>query len=76
MTPCVQVVLSGTLTFGVPILWALRELVVLRRPRNDPGDGPDRPPSPPERDPDAPQLPACLIPKRQALRPARAPELV
>ncbi len=76
MTPGVQVVLSGTLTFGVPVLWAVRELIMLRRPRNDPRDGPDRPPSPPRLAPDAPALPACLIPRRQTPQPARVPELV
>ena len=75
MAPGVQVILSGTITFGVPMLYAVCELIMLRRPRNDPGDGPDRGPSP-RNDPDAPKLPACLIPKRQATQPTRTPELV
>jgi hypothetical protein len=66
MTPGVQVLLSGALTFGVPLLLAARELVALKQPRNDRGgfDGPreDAPKPPiPGGQPRAPQLPACLI---------------
>ena len=59
VTPEIQVVLSGTLTFGVPLLLAIHELAVLRR---NPGQsGPDRTPEPfpAPRKP----LPDCLIPK-------------
>ncbi len=66
MSPAVQVVLSGCLSFGIPLLIALFELRSLRRYR---GGGGWRRPSP------APQprpmqggtrpLPACLIPTAQ-----------
>jgi len=75
MAPGVQVILSGAITFGVPVLCAVRELIMLRRSRNDPDDGPDRKP-PPEHDPNPPKLPACLIPARRTTQPTRTPELV
>ena len=58
MTPAEQVVLSGALTFGVPLLLAIRELILLRRPRRD-GGPPPGDPIPPAPKP----LPDCLIPK-------------
>ena len=60
-----HMLLSGTLTFGVPLALAVRELVLLRRPRGGTwlGDGP-RPTAPRPMPPDAPRaLPDCLIPK-------------
>lgn len=59
----VQVVLSGALTFGVPLVLALRELVVLRRGGGR-GWWPDRGPEPePDPQPMRPtELPACLRP--------------
>lgn len=60
-----QVFLSGALTFGVPLAWAVRELVILRRPDRGAwgGDGP-KIPNPMPLPPDAPRrLPECLIPK-------------
>lgn len=75
-----QVVLSGTLTFGVPLAWAIREWYVLRRPDGGawPGDE-KRPDHPRPLPPDAPpkRLPECLIPKLpvNAGRP-RVPETV
>ena len=59
MAPGTQVVLSGLLTFGVPLVLALRELRELRRrprggwepPAHEPVPVPPRP------------LPDCLIPK-------------
>lgn len=75
MTPGTQVFLSGALTFGVPLLLAVRELLVIRRP--SPGAPPDENPPPPPMPPpprydsDRP-LPACLVPQR---RPERVPEL-
>jgi hypothetical protein len=68
MRPDVQIILSGCLTFGVPLLIALRELVMLRR-NNRPGR-PFEPPKPPEPKP----LPSCLIEAARAKR--REPELV
>ena len=76
MTPGLQVVLSGSLTFGVPIVLALRELVMLRRSGNDRDDGDDRKPAPPSDLPGLPKLPACLIVQPPVKRPARVPELV
>jgi hypothetical protein len=81
MEPCVQIVLSGTLTFGVPLLYAVHELVAMRRWRDDPGDDPARepPPTPPRTEPGKP-LPACLIPnlppRPATAKPARTLELV
>ncbi len=66
MTPGVQALLSGALTFGVPLLFAARELIVLRRPDGGAG-GLDRPrdpapvPPPPGNEPHSRPLPACLI---------------
>jgi hypothetical protein len=61
MRPDVQILLSGSLTFGVPLILAVRELVVLRR-GGGPGWRPDD-----HREPDPmpllpPELPACLRP--------------
>ncbi len=69
MNPNLQIALSFALTFGVPILFAARELLSLRRPRD--GGRPDEPPAPPR--PQRP-LPDCLIPKPMATRPARVLE--
>jgi len=65
MAPGVQIVLSGTLTFGVPLLCAVRELIVLRRRPGGGGGDFRRHPEPPPRprtQPDLPKLPDCLIP--------------
>lgn len=74
-----HILLSFTLTFGVPLAWALRELLMLRRPQGGawPGDGPTTPPPHPM-PPDTPRsLPDCLIPKLSPSRPrARMPETV
>jgi hypothetical protein len=80
MSPVVQVVLTSTLTFGVPLVWAVHELFLSRRP--EPGswrpDAPDihPPPVPPEGEPKRPALPDCLIPTRVVAREIRVPELV
>jgi hypothetical protein len=54
------ILLSGTLTFGAPLLLAIHELIALRRRPQD--DGWDRrridPPPPPPK-----PLPDCLIPR-------------
>jgi hypothetical protein len=69
MTSATQIVLSGALTFGVPLVLAIRDLITLRR---DPG-GSWPPSPPPQTPPPAPrtgsppirrELPACLIPVR------------
>ena len=76
MTQAAQILLSGALTFGVPIVLAVRDLMALRR-----GRGGGNWPSPPEAPPPSPnagsptmrpvlrptlhkELPACLIPVR------------
>ncbi|MBC7800771.1 MAG: hypothetical protein H7Z10_09115 [Gemmatimonadaceae bacterium] len=87
MEPSTQVILSGLLTFGVPLAFAIRELIVTRRipPSQWGGDGPPPPapvPPPPDKTPDwvAPNkpLPECLIPKPMTPSPqrVRVPELV
>lgn len=73
------VVLSGSLTFGIPLLLALHELYDLRRrgKGNWDGDGPG--PNAPSRPPSRPSLghkplPDCLIPQLQP-NPVRMREL-
>jgi hypothetical protein len=65
MSPGIQIILSGTLTFGVPLGLAVRDLIALRRP-----SGGDWRPEPPEPMPVPPTgggspaqraLPACLL---------------
>jgi hypothetical protein len=62
MAPELQVILSGALTFGVPLAVAVRELIVTRR-----GGGwrPERLPEPRPQKP----LPPCLIPTLGPRRP-------
>ncbi len=76
MRPDIHILLSGCLTFGLPLLFAIRELLILRR--DDNGDGPQRRP-----DPEVPPkpLPPCLLvafqPRPVPQRPeVRQPELV
>ncbi len=71
MSPATQVLLSGLLTFGVPLLFALHELLALRRA--DRG-GPPPPPAPPPRPPAPKPLPDCLIPRPMA--PERRPRVL
>ena len=67
MDGATYVLLSGTLTFGVPLALALRELLELKR-RDEGGwdwDGPvPDAPKPPPKSGEKP-LPDCLIPKLQ-----------
>ena len=70
MSSSTMVLLSGALTFGVPLLLAIRELIALRRWDRGPGgrDGsaePEPPPAPPGSAPAVKPLPACLIPMRR-----------
>lgn len=84
MSPTTQVLLSGALTFGVPMVLAFRELRVLRRQGRNGGWGgepaapPPPPPSPVEQGPPTRPLPECLIIAARGLpqRQARVPELV
>lgn len=65
MNAGLQVVLSGALTFGVPLVVAIHQLLIMRRPNRD-GWGGDGPPGPnPGLLPGNPpkRLPECLIPK-------------
>lgn len=59
MTPTTFVLLSGTLTFGVPLAAAVWELLTI--PPSRPGGGDEPPPEPRFRDPPRP-LPDCLLP--------------
>ena len=71
------VLLSGTLTVGVPLVLAMRELFELRR-RHDGGwdgdGGPPFPPPPPPPTTGHKPLPECLIPRLPA-QPVRMREL-
>ena len=77
MTPATFVLLSGALTFGVPLYFAMRELKTLRPGGGGPGpDRRDPDPAPPK--PDRPvtmvpqkPLPDCLIPKPMVHMPAQ-----
>ena len=83
MESSTQVILSGVLTFGVPLAFACRELLAARRPPRGSwgGDGPPPPapvPPPPDFSPEAfkpmKPLPDCLIPKPMALPRADSPQ--
>jgi len=73
MTAAAQILLSGALTFGVPLALAVRDLMSLRR---GPGGGswPPQPQTPPPQPSSGGpairrELPACLIPVRARLEP-------
>ena len=65
MTPTTFVLLSGTLTFGVPLAVAIWELLSI--PPGRPGGGDEPPPEPRFRDPPRP-LPDCLLPPPNPIR--------
>ena len=74
MASATMVLLSCALTFGIPLLFAVWELIAIHRRPNGPGPGPDpQPPAPPSPrwDPTTRQMPACLVPQR---RPERVRE--
>ncbi len=77
MTSATFVILSGMVTFGLPIIFALYEL---RRLQPPPCGGSDGPPPPPCQSPILPKpLPDCLLPKPLIIGQAtevRALELV
>ena len=77
MSPALQVALSGTLTFGVPLALAIREMLKLRRGgRRGRGDDPgerDPFPLPTGGAPSVRKLPACLVPVTAADRVPRQP---
>jgi hypothetical protein len=79
MQAATQVILIGALTFGVPLVWAVHELIALRRSsgRFRRGNEPP-PPEPPKLSPDRPKpLPECLIPKLpRTVARTRVPETV
>ena len=64
MSSATFVMLSGLLTFGVPLLLAIRELGRLG-PSSNGGDGP---PPPPPVQPGPRPLPDCLMPRPVSLR--------
>ncbi len=82
MTPGTQIILSGTLTFGVPLALAVRDLIALRRPSG--GSWRPEPPEPIAPPPSGgggsarPALPQCLIDAARGDpgRTVRMPELV
>lgn len=66
MSPGVQVLLSGALTFGIPLVLAIREILITRS-GDEPGSGgpgqpPPEPPKPISLGPGGKPLPACLFP--------------
>jgi len=65
MDGAAYVMLSGALTFGVPLALAVRELLDLKRRGggNWDGDGPQPEPTPPPSPRGEKPLPDCLIPK-------------
>ena len=66
MSPAAFVILSGILTYGAPLAFALRELAVLRRTP----DGPEWRPDPkPEPAPTPKPLPPCLLVAFQPVKP-------
>ncbi len=76
MNPGTQIILSGTLTFGVPLVLAVRDLITMRR-SNDGGWRPEPPDpvAPPPvtgSGPAIPSLPACLLEAAKGL-PFRDP---
>ena len=66
MSPATQVILSGSLTFGVPLVLALRDLFLLKKRPRDGGWQPEPPePDIPKPDnggqPTREVLPSCLL---------------
>jgi hypothetical protein len=64
MRPDIQVLLSGALTFGLPLLLAVRELLVLNRDPTPPAADDD-----PDSEPSSPLLPPCPMLQARELKP-------
>ncbi len=77
VSPALQVTLSGGLSFGIPLVLAIRELIIMRRrPRNSGGGpGPGPAPTPRPISGGGRSLPICLIPTEQWRAPERTREL-
>ena len=77
MSPALQVTLSGGLSFGIPLVLAIREIIVMRRrPRGGGGGGGARPVTSPRPTSGGTRtLPTCLIPTDQWRAPSRTREL-
>lgn len=71
MAPSTQILISGVLTFGIPLLIGLHGMIVLKRKKGP--RPPDEPPPPPPFRPKHPSdtyskpLPACLVPQRRGV---------
>ena len=78
MSPAMQVALSGGLSFGIPLVLAVREVIAMRRRPRGSGGGPGPQPTPPPRPISGGDrsLPVCLIPTDQWRAPSRTRELV
>ncbi len=79
MTPAAQILLSGALTFGVPLALAVRDLLTLRRGPSG-GYWPPQPQTPPPQPTSGGptirrELPACLIPVRATPQPEPRPRV-
>ncbi len=79
MSPALHVTLSMSLTMGIPLIWAVRELLVVRADlggslRGGPDATPDPKPLPPELI--LKPLPAGLVPPDYALTRVREAEPV
>ncbi len=77
MSPATQIILSGTLTFGVPLALAVRDLIVTRRSSGGGGGWGGEPPGPVVPGPAggggglvSRPLPQCLI-DAAAIRPGK-----